>query len=769
MTVVAGGRVTLRVGRAELVDAGMLVVLSLTALVGFRTTYTGWAFLAVGVVGVALGIAIGQVATALRQPMITVAALTVVVFFLLGGAIALRAQTVAGVLPTAGTLHALADVSVHGWKDLLTVLPPVDGAGSLLVIPYLLGLACGAGGFTVASRFAHPAAPLGAPVLLLVAVILLGTDQPAARLVQGGGFAAAALVWVAMRENRRRPVTRSGGTRTARLATGVAVVLVATVFGAGLGPVLFGGGHQRTVLRNYVTPPFDIGAYPSPLVGFRKYTKDADLLWNQPLLRVTGLPAGWPIRIATLDDYDGSVWGATSGTLPTLPGAPRDEYQRVGSHIPPTEPGQQVTVRVVIDPAYAAATDLDAWVPDAGAVASVEFTGPDAAGHADGFRYDLATSSGVVADRLRAGDTYTESTVLTRGVLPPAAPPDGVPSLSPSSYTFVASRAVQWSDRAGSATAQVLAVGRHLRDSGAYSDGGPGETQYLPGHSTGRLTAFVNAQQPVGDDEQYAAAFALMANDLGMPARVVLGAVPEQDGVVRGRDVHAWVEIRPAGGLWVTVPRADFMPDTSKKPNQQPPQQQQDKAAAVVPPPNPVRPPSTTDLTGQVDPTANHGPRHGDGTGLHLPAFLIPLVTWGGPPLLAVVLLCGAVVGWKARRRHRRRTVGSGATRMATGWHEVVDRGRDLGVELPLGRTRQEEASLLAAHPVAHLARTADAGVFGPGEPAEWDVQSFWAAVDATLVAMVSGLGRWRRLRVALSPRSLLPRRTLHQVRGALR
>ena len=86
---------------------------------------------------------------------------------------------------------------------------------------------------------------------------------------------------------------------------------------------------------------------------------------------------------------------------------------------------------------------------------------------------------------------------------------------------------------------RVYAIAEHLRTEGKYSDGvRKSEQIYHPGHNVQRLSdGFVNAQQMVGNDEQYAAAMALLASEIGVPARVVLGAVVPEGGVVTGKDV----------------------------------------------------------------------------------------------------------------------------------------------------------------------------------------------------------------------------------------
>ena len=745
--------------RPELVDAAFLLALCGVAFSGFATTYSGWGYLAVGLCGVVLGVLVAHVANVLDQPVITLAALTVATFFLAGGAVVLRAQAIGGVLPSAGTVRGLAEGSVNGWKQLLTILPPVDGRGPLLVLPYLLGLLCGATGFAVATRLRVAAAPLAAPVLLLVAAILLGTGEPVAPVLQGTVFAALALGWAATRARRLRPPARDGSRQLVRLGTGIALLAVAGGVATVAGPVLPGTGGDRVVLRDLVTPPFEIGAYPSPLVGYRKYTRDANQLWDQTLFTVSGLPDGAPVRIAALDDYDGSVWGAV-GEPGGVAGDERNSYQRVGARIPDRARGRAATVTFTVAPAYASATDVSAWLPTTGAATAVAFTGPAAAGHTEHLRYNLATSSGIVADRLRAGDTYTVETVIEPTAIPADAQPFGPSTVDPAARAFVSSRAQKWAGEATTLAERLRAAAAYLREHGAYSDGGPGETEYLPGHSLGRLTTFFNAPRPVGDDEQYAAAFALMANDLGMPARVVLGAIPKADGVVRGRDVHAWVELHLADGRWVPVPHTEFMPDTSKKPDEQPPQEIENTDASIVPPPNTSHPPSTLDDLAQSDPSANRAATAPERGGTVFPAFVGVLLRWVGLPLLVLGALCGAIIGAKSLRRNRRRTRGHPAARVAAGWRELVDGVRDLGTAVPHDGTRWEQARVVSDQRVAGLAVAADRVVFGAEEPGPVEADEFWRAVARLRAQLGTEVGRWRRFRAAVSLRSIRARTT---------
>ncbi|WP_344138680.1 hypothetical protein, partial [Luedemannella flava] len=191
--------------RGTLLDAGFLAALGVIGLVGFGPVFSGLTYLIAGVTGLLLGLLVALAAVRLRLGVLVTVAAGLVVFLLAAGPAALRETTSGGVVPTSATVRALVDGSVHGWRDLLTTLPPAPASGHLLVIPYLCGFVCGLVGLLLAGRTRFPTLPLLAPGALLIAAILFGTDEPASLLVQGVGFAAVGFAWAALRQRRRRP------------------------------------------------------------------------------------------------------------------------------------------------------------------------------------------------------------------------------------------------------------------------------------------------------------------------------------------------------------------------------------------------------------------------------------------------------------------------------------------------------------------------------------------------------------------------------------
>lgn len=262
----------------------------------------------------------------------------------------------------------------------------------------------------------------------------------------------------------------------------------------------------------------------------------------------------------------------------------------------------------------------------------------------------------------------------------------------------------------------------------------------------------------VGDDEQYAVAMSLMAIQLGMPARVVMGWHPNEDEApddvftATGDNVHAWVEIAFDGVGWVPF---DPTPSEDNEPNDQSTKPRADPKPQVLQPPPPAQqaadlPPSIADDREQAD---------DEDAGVD---WLGPVLLYGGITVGLAALLAApfVVMGFiKATRRARRRAALRTADRISGGWDELVDSAVDLRAPVVAGATRTESAQIVGAtfaQPrVAALAQRADADVYGPGDPSPEDVETFWREVDDIVGEMRGSTTWWQRVRARLSVRSL--------------
>lgn len=751
--------------RVDLVFSAALVLL---CLVGFSTTYYGYAWLLVGGVGVVLGLLVSHLVVSRRWPAAVTLVGLALVYLLLGGPLTV------GAAPTPDLVTELANTAVRGWKTLLTSLPPIDSRGPLMALPFLFGLVGAAATYTVARRWRRSYAALLVPLVLLGLSIALGTLTPASVALQGAVFALVCIGWSSLRTGRGRPTLQDGGGRRTRAATVAVLLAVAVVGGLFVGPHLPGSDDaDRTVWRTALEPPFDVSQFPSPLAGFRKYTEpNASELFDRTLFDVEGLPEGTPLRLATLDTFDGSVWGAgnvAAGTATTgagTGGTSADDaatFRRVGSHIAASGPGREVTATVRI----AADGYSDVWLPTAGVVTGIDFASDDprSTSLADSLRFNVATNTGVVPATLRGGDAYQLTAMVPDqpAALPSAVSVEGAPIVDTQALGFMDAKLDAWSGQQSDPWTKVVAIAKAMR-AGAYTDGGPpGNYQnvFLPGHSLARLQRFVRSDQMAGDDEQYAAALALAANRLGIQARVVFGATPAASGEVKGSDIHAWVEVHAADGTWAAILPRDFLPDRNKQPEQQQQRSEEQKTGAQVPPPVANNPPSVLQGPDQAqNATQNRKPPPKNPLDPSTwPDWLKWLVAYVVVPLLVLLLLYAVVRAVKARRRIRRRTRGPAGARIAGGWAELVDTAADLGMALPGKATRQEQAALLDArvgdaYAFRPLAVRADAHVFAPSAPSLEEASAYWVDVKAARKVLRHQVPWWRRLLADVSPSS---------------
>ncbi len=689
-------------------------------------------------------------------------------------------------------LHGLEELLggiVLGWKDLVTVDLPVGAYRNLLVpalVVFLVGTTVALLLSWRADRAAYGAVPVAITMTAfgllfgrtsVSAPVALGPVTLGAPVETAVGVVTlvAGVLWLSWRtrDERRgalRRAAESSGVRlrrpsraeSRRVVLGAGMVVLATVVVAAVVPAAAQSAH-REVLREAAGPEIELLRATSPLAGYRSIFGDET--FDETMFTVTGDPAPERVRLATLDVYDG-IQFRTDVTGDVA------QFTRVPASLD-AGPGDEVEVDVELGALWGL------WMPTVGQVESVEFAGARAAALADGFYYSAPLAAAVQTRTWVPGDRYRLRTVIGQTpALSEITAPGGVRNrveLPASMRTWIDDNVVG-SD--GSALAGLVAL---LRERGYLShalaiDGVPEWVAALDGytfapsaagHSLARIgdmfTALLErdaqaegAVAAVGDDEQFATAVALIAQDLGFPARVVLGArlrsadaglaTCAADGACRAGDISAWVEVRAAGGEWVPVdvtPQHTAAPrtDVVEQPDPRVPTEVRPDSVEEVVPPRPAQE-DTARSDRPVDPI--------DLEWLWLTLRVAGIVLLIAALPLAPVLL---IVLAKAMRRHGRRR-GDPVSRIAGGWEEYVDSAVDAGREPPQSLTRVETARTYEGHGGARLAVAADEAVFSTRTVTADEADEFWRIVDTERRAWTAGL--WRRLRAAVSLRSFV-------------
>lgn len=737
-----------------------------------------------------------------------VAALLAVAVLVLG--VPLAVPTRAGSAPDV--VRGLGDVAtgvVLAWKDLVTVDLPVGTYRNLLVPALIVFLVGTCAALLLAwreDRAAYGAVPIALAMIsfglffgrtTVSAPIALGplTITAPVETAIGASGLLSSLLWLAWRsrDERVRALRRaaaSSGVRVShtpshadrrRSALGAGMMALSVVVVAIVVPFA-ARGAERDVLRASAGPEVDIAAAVSPLAEYRALFAEesvGDVLFR--VSAVDGSGDGLPerVRLATLDAYDGEVY--RSGGTDALDQA---RFVRVPS-VRDAGDGRVVGVQVEIE-------QLDGiWMPTAGELSSVEFTGSRAAALADGFYYRADAAAGVqtAGGGLTTGDAYRLTAVESAPAdLAAVDAPGGLADVGAAPESLRTWVAAHTTGADGAALAGLVTL---LRERGYLShaleigDVPPTWMTALPGyafqpsasgHSLARIdgmftrlleretdpraAASDNFVAAVGDDEQFATAVALIAQELGFPARVVLGArlvssdpsLPTcEAGACRAGDLSAWTEVQSASGEWIAV---DTTPQHAQSPSLEVTEQRnpenvtevRPEAVEDVVPPDPV----------QEDTAADD--RADDAAAIDL-AWLWPIVRIGGIALLSALLLLGPfalILAAKALRRRSRRTSAVPAHSIAGGWDEYVDAAVDAGRTAPSSLTRAELAEQFDTAEGARLAAEADRAVFSESAVSAADCAAFWDAVDRERRALVRGRGLWRGIRATVSLRSFV-------------
>jgi hypothetical protein len=301
--------------------------------------------------------------------------------------------------------------------------------------------------------------------------------------------------------------------------------------------------------------------------------------------------------------------------------------------------------------------------------------------------------------------------------------------------------------------AQLVAAISGLRQEGYISHGlDPDEPPSRSGHAADRIAELFTAPRMIGDAEQYSVAAALMARQLGFPARVVFGFRSDSggDGVrVRGSDVSAWIEVNTAEYGWVSI---DPVPEERPIPEEEPEDPSQVARPQSIVPPPPDRPDANQDQS-----TPDSEQQKPEGLDPFLVGLFAALRISGLVLAVAGVLTApfALIVLAKLRRRRLRRTAPDVLQRIRGGWQEFADTVIDHGYSPPPAATRSELAAVVGTLPSRVLAAVADRAVFAPGEPQPDDADHVWDAVSELRAVLDGNVNRRGRLKALISLRSL--------------
>ena len=738
------------------VDIAVLLVLILLGAIGFEPSFGGYGFLLAGLGGLALGAATGILASVFRLNVVVTIVAALVAYFLFGSAFAVQGQALFGFLPTLQSLASIAVGSVYGWADIVTLRTPIGAPQYIAVVPYFATWIVALVSTSLATRWiaAKPRTAwrfgiaLIGPVALYIAGILIGTDEPYEAGLRGVVFAILALIWLGWRRPNVASVAEGGAQRLRnRKIAGTAVIVAgAVLLGGGAGFWLAPANDERFVLREEIEPPFDPLQYPSPLSGFRHYTKQVT---DEKLFTVSGLQPGDVVRLATLDSFTGKLWTVTGPETETDGSG---SFALVGRTIPPQTfitPEVRRDVEITID------SYDDVWIPSVGYLTDLQFTGGAAENAGDDLRYNRSTGTAVLTSGLSKGDSYRLDAVEQRVITPAdledtATAPLSLPPVT-GTPDLATSKAQEFAGTASTPMAQLTAIQLALTENGFLSHGRASDAvPSRAGHGADRVTELFSRLQMIGDQEQYASAFALMARSFGYPARVVMGFAPEVTGdeseiTVTGDDVTAWVEVAFDDVGWVSF---NPTPEETDIPQAQVPKPQSEPQPQVRQPPRSDN--DDEDLLTPVELEESDEDDNGD-------PFVLPGWVWAVglslliPALIIFIplLIIGAI---KARRARRRREAERGPDRVAGAWAELLDQYSELGYDVPRRSTRLMIADRLQAQleeqPVQlrSLAAAADEAVFDGQDVDEERSEKVWTEALAAVAVARGAVTRGRRI-----------------------
>lgn len=752
----------------------IIAIMSVVATLGFRGVFPDWSFVIAAVLG-ALGAAL--VSLAGRWARLTVPeamAVSVVVFVLLG---AVAAEGI----PTPAAFGTFFSGLTEGWAQVLSSSPPADLTAEFRVLPYTIAWLGSMLGSEILRSSRTPGLAALGPVTALVISLLVVLEDRTVAIAQGGAMVVGALLvgWLQQRVRTNQSeyfedFTIESPRRSAGVASALLMVVLIAVAAPLVGPRLpLADANERFDLRQFQTPPFDPLEQPSPLVQLKVGLLEANQ--DEVVFRVTADDPIDRFTLAVLDDYTETFW-AVADERGDAPG----EFRPVDSVFPPPldaplDELPRVTATIEIDGlSELAGGDFDpAWLITPGWPLSVSNAGAE---NLD-IRFNGSTGTiALVPDGPEAGLRYEVIAALPprpdEAVLRSATvTPIEIVDLRPAALDYTAD-VVQGADLGWQRVQRIVEALQS--ESYAIEQGDP---YARPGHNVARLEDFVRdgPDRIAGFEEQYAALAALMVRNQGIPARVVVGYLIDEDleerwatgtlAVLAG-DASAWIEVRFDDIGWVPF---DVTPDRNNTLDEV----QQGSSPQEFAFPNPPPPPPPPELPPRLEQEEefeeeedeeDDEAEEGDG-GEGLPIRAIATGVGVTSPIWLLLGGSAFVVVLKRRRTRRRREAGTPARQIAGAWFEVVDRAHEHGAAPKRAATIREYANgLVAAELIAPeegpvlvaLADDVDAAAFSPFEAPQVASEAAWQKSEVLVAGLAQRHGTVRRVRHRIDPRPLL-------------
>lgn len=588
----------------------------------------------------------------------------------------LVAFTLLVVLRGSGSANQAFDGLVHGPSQLLTFALPLVSPRTLLVDPVALTWLAGTvAGIAITRRWSATL-----PTLALLAAF--GLSYAATQRAAGANavtietWLAASLLGclLALRavqtwRDSQLPMRRALGT-SGIAAIGVTVAAALLVQAAFFGKTATVPQRQPTINNtNPLTPlAFIAGLRTSESGGTSSPVFDIQ----------TSVPTTGYVSLANVDAYDGAGWSfdrtfrPSGGVMPTNAdgtvhgGTAITQTYRIDSGPLVTGPWMPYLGR----PQRVTGATINIDAPSGMIVPSRPLIA--------GSTYDVASLAPVTTfDGLDAATAFPDATTAAVDTQLPA-------TLHSTLDTIVTALAAETGADSASPMAFLQALQRDFRAHYALvaSSAARGATQRAGGTGFSDVLASILGVQRTATPEQYATLTALLARQLGVPARVVTGfripmspgthSVPAGEHVVRADQAWTWTEVAVSGVGWVVL---DTAPTTFRTPSGDQP-----SGGAVSTPPAALPTQNALITTGNGGNAVAHASRvpHDRGSSGQL---LLVLVLGG----LGVVLI-GGVLLLTARKRIRairRRRDGDPARRVSGAWRETIDQLYESRVALP--------------------------------------------------------------------------------------